>query len=353
MTQILDKHSALDADNMPVALLQLDRKRRIQAMNSRAEALFGFSRQAGQGKRLSDVLYHDCALFDLADRAAETYGQISVSSLKLQGPGVKQQEGLHASVAVTGDGGFAIVLTQNAIGDVSEVDTAGLAAFGRILGHEVKNPLAGLSGAAQLLLREADQDQVELLELILAESERIHRLIDKFSAFELFSAPRQLPCNVHQILEQVIRSEEVAFEKRVKFERNFDPSLPDILADGDHLHEAFQNIVRNAAEAVRDHTAGDTVTISTRFSLDHRNIGRDGNVGQRALKVSISDNGPGISKLDQKSIFEMFQTTKPNGSGLGLTVASQVLTAHGGHITLDSRNGLTVFNLYLPIAKAV
>ena len=352
MTQILEKFPAIDMDSMPVGLLQLDKRRRILSMNSRAESLFGASRQTAQGKRLSDFLYHDCVLFDLVDRAAETYAQVSVPSLSLHGPNIKQQGGLHASVDVASEGGFAIALSQNAVSDASEIDTTGLAAFGRILGHEVKNPLAGLSGAAQLLLRNADQDQVELLELILSESGRIHRLIDKLSAFELFSAPQRQPCNVHQILEQVIRSEEIAFDKRVTFERNFDPSLPEVLADGDHLHEAFQNIIRNAAEAVRGHSAGDTVSITTRFSLNRRNVGGDREASLRSLKVSIADNGPGISKIDQKHIFEMFQTTKPNGSGLGLTVASQVIAAHDGQITLDSRPGRTVFNLYLPIAKA-
>lgn len=342
--------SGLDMDNMPVALLRLDKRRQIQAMNLEAENLFGISRKSGIGKRLSDLLYHDCTLFELIDRADETASHVSAASLALQGPVLQNQGTLHVSVNIVSDGGFAVALSHNASAETNEVDTAGLAAFGRILGHEVKNPLAGLSGATQLLLRKAREDQVELLELILAESARITRLVDKLSAFELFSSPRRQPCNVHQILEQVIRSEQMAFGRRVTFERNFDPSLPDILADGDHLHEAFQNIIRNAAEAVSEHILDHKVHISTRFSLDRRNVSH-GEEASRFIKVTISDNGSGISPEHQKKIFEMFQTTKPHGSGLGLTVAGQVISAHEGRIDVQSQPGHTAFNIFLPLAK--
>lgn len=349
-THLMDPPS-IDIDTVPVALMTLDRKRRIEAMNTKAEAIFGLSRRTGRGKRLSEVLYHDCQLFDLIDRASETFREVSSPALILQGPAIKNQSAWQAAVTLTNEGGYALALSQNGVADLSDIDTAGLAAFGRILGHEVKNPLAGLSGATQLLLRGAREDQKELLDLILSESARIARLVDKMSAFELFSAPETVPCNVHKILEQAVKSEELAFGKSVKFERNFDPSLPDILADGDHLHEAFQNIIRNAAEAVRDYTAGDTVNVSTRFSLDGPNARIGTKQGGRFVKVAITDNGSGISKADQKRIFEMFQTTKPNGSGLGLTVASQVINSHAGHLSVTSQPGRTVFKIYLPIAK--
>jgi two-component system nitrogen regulation sensor histidine kinase GlnL len=190
------------------------------------------------------------------------------------------------------------------------------------------------------------------LELILSESDRITRLIDKLSAFELFSNPKLLPCNIHQILEQVIRAEEVVFGKSVAFARNFDPSLPEIEVDADHLHEAFQNIIRNAAEAVRDYALGDRVGISTRFSLGRQSKSGERTDVFRAIKVSIEDNGPGITKKDQKAIFEMFRTSKANGSGLGLTVANQVIEAHAGQVEVVSQAGGATFNIYLPITRA-
>ena len=341
----------LDYDAMPVALVQLDAQRCIFMMNASAESLLGFSRDAGAGKKISDIVYHDSGLIELLDKAEMGFGQVSATGVHLHGPMFKPLAPFQISITQTSDKGFAIVFNPYPAGIGPEVNTAVLATFSRILGHEVKNPLAGLSGATQLLLRRAREDQKELLELILSESGRITRLVDKLSAFELFSKPRLLPCNVHQILEQVIKVEEAAFGKSVAFKRNFDPSLPDIRVDADHMHEALQNIVRNAAEAVRDYARGDTVSVSTRFSMDHRNIRSGHQDAVRSIKVSIEDNGPGITKEDQKTIFEMFRTSKANGSGLGLTIANQIIEAHAGQIEITSHPGNTVFYIYLPIAK--
>lgn len=341
----------LDTDLSPVALIELDAIRRVQVMNTGAESIIGQSRRAGSGRKLSELLYHDCALFDLIDRAEETQSAVSAGDIILEGPALPSRSAQHASVTIKPGGGFSIALIQTASGGTPGNAPQGLAAFGRILGHEVKNPLAGVSGAAQLLLRNAREDQTELLDLILAESRRIARLVDKLSAFELFSAPRRLPSNVHQILDQVVRAEEIAFGGTVRFVRSFDPSLPDIMVDADHLHEALQNIIRNAGEAIRDSGIGGVVTVSTRFSLDRR-ISRDKEAGAgRSLLIKISDNGPGINPADQKRIFDMFKTTKPRGSGLGLTVAGQVVRAHDGMLHLESTPGDTRFYIYLPMAR--
>ena len=341
--------SALDIDQMPVALLQINMRRKIVGMNSAAESVLGISRQAARERKLSELLYHDCALFDLVDKAEETQSKVSAFAVQLNGPGFGRPKEQYASVSLTPENDFSIALLNASASDQNNAEIAGLAAFGRILGHEVKNPLAGISGATQLLLRQARPDQNELLDLVLSETERITRLVDKLSAFELFSAPRRISCNIHQVLDQVIRAEDVAFEGSVRFKRNFDPSLPNLLADADHLHEAFQNIVRNAAEAIRMSSTGGTIHVNTRFALD-RGIDRLGKQGfMRSLKVVIADDGPGISRKDCMRIFDMFQTTKSNGSGLGLTVASQVIAAHDGTIKLDSQPGDTRFSIYLPI----
>lgn len=344
-------HPEVDIDQSPIALLELTNRRRIRGLNSAAEILFGLSRQAARGRKLSELLYHDCALFDLIDRAEETEANVSSFALELKGPSLRNLRPQQASVGMTAEGGFSIGILRSSSSEEPVTDMAGLAAFGRILGHEVKNPLAGISGATQLLLRKARDDQKELLDLVLAESARIARLVDKLSAFELFSSPRRLPCNIHQVLDQVIRAEDVAFNGRVRFVRNFDPSLPSIMADGDHLHEAFQNVIRNAAEAIIESGVGGQVVVTSRFSLE-RQVDHRGKLGMvRSLRVTITDNGPGIAKKDQAHIYDMFKTTKSNGSGLGLTVASQVIAAHDGKIELDSRSGQTSFSIYLPIVS--
>lgn len=339
----------IDADLMPVALVQLDAARNIESLNTSAEALLGVSRYAGNGRSFASVLYHDSDLLTLISRAEKTTGRIA-AIVDLAGPSLKTVRRVHAVITTAPDGRSALALAPHAVGDATDIDAASLGMFGSILGHEVKNPLAGVSGATQLLMRKAREDQTELLHLILEESDRIVRLVDKLSAFELFSSPKCKPLNVHRVLEQVIKSEALAFEA-ISFTRNFDPSLPDVMGDSDHLHEAFQNIVRNAAQAVEDIATGARVEIQTRFSLGGHTTQLASGGTLRSVRISITDNGPGIAPADQKRIFEMFQSTKATGSGLGLTIASQVVAAHGGHIELDSQPDQTSFHIFLPVAS--
>ncbi|MEL7129729.1 MAG: histidine kinase dimerization/phospho-acceptor domain-containing protein, partial [Pseudomonadota bacterium] len=199
----------MDPDIVPVALMELDHRRRIVSANTGAETLLGFSRHVLDGRSLTDLLYHDCALFDLLDRADETVGSVSAGALKLSGPNLHTGNH-HVSVNRVPGGGFALAFAKSAQQDPAASAAPGLAAFGKILGHEVKNPLAGISGAAQLLKRSATEDQGELLDLVLAESRRIERLVDELSAFELFSRPERAPCNIHEVLDLVIRAEQLA-----------------------------------------------------------------------------------------------------------------------------------------------
>ncbi|MEM6411482.1 MAG: ATP-binding protein [Pseudomonadota bacterium] len=340
---------SVDPDMFPTALLQLDRRRRVTAANSEAEALLKVSRLALRGRSLTDLFYHDCDLFALIDRAEETGGRVTSAGLRLDGPGVSEKN-RSAVVDCLSDRSFAIALMAGPDSSPTVPDAPGLAAFGRILGHEVKNPLAGISGATQLLLRGAKDSQAELLEMILAESRRIERLINELSAFELFSAPRCDACNVHEVLDRVIKTEELALGPNVTLSRVFDPSLPDLYADADHLHEAFQNLIRNAGEAITGSGHAGQIRVLTRFAIDRRIKQPKAGQSGRMMKIVIEDNGPGMSEAETEKIFNMFHTTKSNGSGLGLTVVSQVVAAHDGSIELDSMPERTRFSIFLPIA---
>lgn len=345
-----DVTTMIDLDALPLAMICLDHDLKITRINTLGEVLLGVSRTSASGRTLSSLLTQDEGVLTLLKHARDTQGRVS-GIVHLEGPTLVSHGQLHGTVSFSQTSGYTLALLESARPETSETDQAGLAAFGRILGHEVKNPLAGLSGAAQLLLRKARTDQSELLNLILDEAARITRLIDKLSAFELFSTPKCSPHNIHEILEQVLKSENIIFHDQVVLERNFDPSLPAIFGDADHLHEAFQNIIRNGCEAVAQSGTGDCVTITTRFGLGHQAFGGGTETSTRFVIITISDNGPGISAEDQVRIFEMFQTTKSNGSGLGLTIASQIIAAHNGHIALESDNGMTRFKIYLPIAS--
>lgn len=338
----------------PVALLHIDARRRIRDVNAAAETLLQQSRRALADRPLSDVVFHDSPLFELIDRAARDPADITAPSTPVSGPSISGRTICDVRVRSIDGGEFILVLSDAPVRDPSE-GFAGAAGFGRILGHEVKNPLAGIIGAAQLLERQGHGDQSELLDIIKDEARRIERLVNRLSAFELFSAPRMQACNVHALLDKVIAAERVAMGiGRVEFRRDFDPSLPDIMGDPDHLQQAFQNIVRNAAEAAAEGGRRGEVVIRTSYAagLAMRQA-RIGSGLRRAMLISFEDNGQGIPRERQATIFEVFQSSKSGGRGLGLSVVSEVVSAHGGHIRVDSQPGATRFTVLLPLAEAI
>lgn len=338
------------SDAVPIALLALDNRRIVCAANMEAEALLGMSRRAMTGKALSEVLYFDTPIFELIDKAEHLSGDMTAHGVPMSGPTLVAGSVHDIRIRQDDLGGFLIAFSRSLGREVGETGP-GVSAFGRILGHEVKNPLAGISGAAQLLLREAREDQSELLTIVLEETQRIERLVKRLSAFELFSAPRMARLNIHTLIDRVLNAEQAAFDGRVRYERSFDPSLPNILGDEDHIHEALQNIVRNASEAAASSGGEGAVVIQTAYEAGFSILLRRGPKSMlRALRVTIEDNGPGIPSERQNTIFEMFQSSKSGGRGLGLSIVSEIVAAHGGQVKVESRPGKTKFSIYLPLA---
>ncbi len=338
-------------DLAPVALIHLDARRRILDANSSAEVLLKQSRRTLAGRPLSEIVFHDSPLFELFDRATEQAGVVVAPGLPVAGPNLQARIIADVTLRQLDEGGYILVLADAPARDASD-SAAGVAGFGRILGHEVKNPLAGIIGAAQLLERQHHAEQNELLGIISSEARRIERLVNRLSAFELFSAPRMKHFNIHALLDRVISSERAAMGARVELIRAFDPSLPDILGDEDHLQQAFQNIVRNGVEAAMDGGARGIVTVRTAyaagFSLKQARLGPE---ARRAMLVSVEDNGRGIARERQASIFEVFQSSKSGGRGLGLSVVAEVIAAHGGQVRVDSEPGATRFTTLLPLSE--
>ncbi|MEZ6000593.1 nitrogen regulation protein NR(II) [Hyphomonas sp.] len=343
---LLDARSL--ADLSPVALLVIDDRRRIVDGNPEAETLFQLSRRSLTGKPLSELIYHDSLIWELLDRAQRQVGDIASPGTPVTGPSITSRLVCDVWVRTTGDEGFVIALVETAVREGND-SSAGVAGFGRILGHEVKNPLGGIIGAAQLLERQGVEGQSELLAIIRDEARRIERLVNRLSAFELFSAPRMKEFNIHALLDRVIASERVAIGEKVDIKRDFDPSLPELLGDEDHLQQAFQNIIRNAAEAAQE-GGGGQVTIRTAYATGLAFKRSRFGVGlQRAMLVTVEDNGRGIPREKLSRIFDVFQSSKSGARGLGLSVVKEVITAHGGQIRVDSEPGTTRFTVLLPI----
>jgi two-component system nitrogen regulation sensor histidine kinase GlnL len=241
-------------------------------------------------------------------------------------------------------------MTAKSAGDDSKTaEVNAFAQVARMLGHEVKNPLAGIVGAAQLLARQARDDQQALLTLIREEGARIERIVDRFSAFETFFSPRARITNVHIVLDSVVDLAKASFGSNTRFDLQYDPSLPEIEVDPDHLHEAALNLVKNGIEAAVGRQA--RIAIATRFRAGFRFAGRDGPRARGALEISFTDNGPGVPEATVARVFEPFFTTKAGGAGIGLAVVVEIMQAHGGFVVLDNSASGASLRLLFPIAR--
>lgn len=211
----------------------------------------------------------------------------------------------------------------------------------RGMAHEIKNPLGGIRGAAQLLERELNKEQKDFTQIIISEVDRLQNLVDRMLG------PNRLPNkamhNIHDLLEHVIRLVDVETNSALSFQRDYDPSLPELLADKDQLIQAILNIVRNAWEALGN---GGEITIKTR-AMRRFTIGY--NTHRLVLAIYIIDNGPGIPDELIEQIFYPMVTGRSEGTGLGLPIAQGLINQHQGLIECDSRPGKTQFTIYLPI----
>ncbi len=223
-------------------------------------------------------------------------------------------------------------------------------AMSAMLAHELRNPLAGISGAAQLLAMNASDGDLELTELIEAETRRIGKLIDRVEHFGDNRPTALAAVNIHDVLDRAVRAAQAGFASDIAFVVDYDPSLPDAAGDSDQLLQVFQNIIKNAAEAIEG-THG-KIKLRTSYNSGVK-FAVGGNRTQNVpLQIAITDNGAGIPEALIAEIFDPFVTSKSNGSGLGLPLVSKIIAGHGGLVECDSTSGRTTFTIRLPVWRS-
>jgi two-component system nitrogen regulation sensor histidine kinase GlnL len=321
------------------------------AANEAAEALFGHGLALLARRRwVQDT--PDTPLAALIARARGGQCAVRERRLEINLPGHPVIE-VEASAAPLPHGAvlLSLVARSSEMGLDRTSDLRSVAGMGRTLAHEIKNPLAGIRGAAQLLKAGAPPDDVALAQLIVDETDRIKRLVDRVEAFSEEKPIEPRPVNIHVVLDRVRALIASGAGEGLTLKESFDPSLPPVWGDEDQLIQIFLNLAKNAAEAA--HARGDgrgEVSLSTAYRHGVRlrdPMGRD--LRGAPLEVRVQDNGPGVPPDLRDHLFDPFVTTKPQGSGLGLTLVAKLVADHAGVIDFESEPGRTVFRVRLPV----
>lgn len=342
---------------LPVPVILLDANNRIRFINHAAEQFLGVSSAAATQLGLADFLASDNPLFLLVDQVRQHDARVADHDMALEGPRLKRMniavqgaplaEEPGAVLLVLHDATAARALDRQLTVRGAARSVAGMAA---ILAHEVKNPLSGIRGAAQLLEGSVAEADRELTVLIRDEADRIRDLVDRMEAFG--EKPVQYgPVNIHRVLEHVRRLAQTGFAASIRFTELYDPSLPPVYGNRDQLIQVLLNLVKNAAEAI---IQGDVqhgeIQLMTGFQHGVR-LAVPGTDARRHLPlfVTVRDNGPGIPEDIRPFLFDAFVSGKPSGSGLGLALVAKIVSDHGGLVEVESRPGRTDFRLMLPM----
>ena len=340
---------------LPTPVLVLDRGNIVRSVNPAAEQFFEAGSSVLIGQSLAELIPPHSPIFGLVETVRRTDASVTEYGLSFDSPRTGHRTVALQVAPVTELPGH-VVLQLNEVSIAAKIDrqlthrhaARSVSAMAAMLAHEVKNPLSGIRGAAQLLEETVGLADRELTRLICDETDRICALLDRMDVFSDARPLEREPVNIHEVLERVRKVAQNGFARTVRFIEEYDPSLPPVLGNRDRLVQVFLNLVKNAAEAVPEDGGEITLTTAYQHGIRLAVPGSDSRV-HLPLVVSVVDNGAGIPEDLRSHLFDPFVTTKRNGTGLGLALVAKIIGDHGGVIEFDSQPRRTQFRVMLPM----